>query len=780
MFMAQSAAAKGTIDVRGRQYTVDTVFHAKVGPGTTQTSLKLSSDAYPLNVHYLTIDKSVPGVSIRTVCAGDKVAGTARTSAMAQSKTKGNLDYFVGVNGDFYTTSGSATNGSSKVGTPTTSCTVDGEIFKTSNSQYQFSVDWEGVARICRLSYYSGTATLGDKTTNFKGVNVSTASNGITLFTPRYWGSTNMTAQAESWEVTARLAEGSDPFIAGGKYRLEVTGTPAQANDTKIPSDGFVIHAHGNTAGSNVNTGAVDFVKGLKAGDIVDFDNVILAGKEAIKPYAVVSGNPKNVGNGETLDTESERGDAKDRHPRTSIGISADGNTIIMMVIDGRTSASVGVATSMSADIMRYAGAAESMNLDGGGSSTLYTEALGVRNHCSDGQERAVGNAIFAVLEAPADDNIAEIGFVDWAKTLPAYGMYTPVIYGFNKYGKLINLDVKGAVLSCEGGVPLENGGIMFTKTGTYALEADYNGIKATIPVTITAEGLKLAPKYPEVLLNKTREWSAEVTGEVNGTVSPVGAKAFSWSSSDTNIATVTSDGIVKGVADGKCVITGELGGSTVNINLTIEIPTAVTQPVAPGDRSADWTVTAKSAMKSATVTPEEKGFKLTFTQSSTRGPRITVAQSKEKNMWSLPEAVQVRVNPGSTPLTSVTVTLLAHNGDRGVDITSTAAIPADKETTLTFPVTDFFSTDDIGVYPIELTRLQFVPKGSVSKEYTVDVPGVEAVYDESALGVNDIVVDGNAADRPVRWYNLQGIPVSNPTAPGLYISTDGRKVLVH
>lgn len=320
----------------------------------------------------------------------------------------------------------------------------------------------------------------------------------------------------------------------------------------------------------------------------------------------------------------------------------------------------------------------------------------------------------------------------------------------------------------------------MFTKTGTYALEADYNGIKATIPVTITDEGLKLAAKYPEVLLNKTREWSAEVTGEINGTVSPVAAKAFTWTSSDTGIATVTTDGTVKGVADGSCVLTGELGGSTVNIKVNIEIPTAVVMPAAPGDRASEWTVSAKTAMKSATVEPQENGFKLTFTQSSTRGPRITVAQSNVKTLWSLPEAVQVRINPGETPVTSVTVSLLAHNGDRLVDITSPVKIPANQETKLTFPVTDFFSTDDIGVYPIELSRVQIVPNGSVSKAYTVDVPGVEAVYDESSLGVSDIIADEGASGRPVRWYNLHGIRVDRPTAPGLYISTDGRKVLVH
>ena len=98
-------------------YNVDTLFHAKVGPGTTQTYLELTRSSR-LQVFYLTIDKRTPGVSIRSVCATDKVAGTEKTSTMATRKSKDGLIYFAGTNGDFYSTSGSATNGTSKVGSP--------------------------------------------------------------------------------------------------------------------------------------------------------------------------------------------------------------------------------------------------------------------------------------------------------------------------------------------------------------------------------------------------------------------------------------------------------------------------------------------------------------------------------------------------------------------------------------------------------------------------------------------------------------------------------------
>ena len=39
-----------TIDIRGVQYKLDTVFHAKVGPGTTQTQLQLTGPTSNLQV----------------------------------------------------------------------------------------------------------------------------------------------------------------------------------------------------------------------------------------------------------------------------------------------------------------------------------------------------------------------------------------------------------------------------------------------------------------------------------------------------------------------------------------------------------------------------------------------------------------------------------------------------------------------------------------------------------------------------------------------------------
>ncbi len=82
-----------TIVMGTETMTIDTIFHAKVGPGTYQTQLHLSGSA-PLDVFYLKTDLTTPGVRIRSICPGGHTYGNARTSVMAQNATDDTTLYF--------------------------------------------------------------------------------------------------------------------------------------------------------------------------------------------------------------------------------------------------------------------------------------------------------------------------------------------------------------------------------------------------------------------------------------------------------------------------------------------------------------------------------------------------------------------------------------------------------------------------------------------------------------------------------------------------------------
>lgn len=65
------------------------------------------------------------------------------------------------------------------------------------------------------------------------------------------------------------------------------------------------------------------------------------------------------------------------RHPRTAVGISADRARAWFVVVDGRQVESAGATLAELAEIFRRLGAADALNLDGGGSSTMVVDERG-------------------------------------------------------------------------------------------------------------------------------------------------------------------------------------------------------------------------------------------------------------------------------------------------------------------------------------------------------------------------------------------------------------------
>ncbi len=732
------ALSRDSLVVGESKYSVDTVFHAKVGPGTTQTQLRLYNGAHGLNVFYLTVDIKTPNVKMRTLSGTDKVAGTQTPSSMAENHSTDGVHYFAGSNGDFYWTGGAATNGSSQVGTATGSSTVDREVYRTSSSSvspYAFSYDIYGVPRVCKLDYSKGTATLGEQSVAFKGINNDSApNNGITLYTPRFWGSTNQTSYANNCaEVTARLVEG-DNFYAGCEYRLEVTSEASNTGDMAVPTDGFVIFACGN---------AKDFVANLKIGDIVTFDNVILTPEgERIIPECIVTGCPKNVGEGKNLYSTAERSDASARHPRTGIGYSEDKSKVIMMVVDGRQVSSAGVRTDDLADLMIYAGVYEGMNLDGGGSSTLYTEALGVRNNCSDGRERSVGNAIFAVLEAPEDSNIAEISYIDNSPEIPHLGMYTPQMMAFNQYGLCLSTDFKDFTLSCpaELGEIINDGKTLYvTGTGCHALTATYGNVSVSIPIVVsTASQVELT--YPSIILDEKHPYSVQLYSIVGtNTKVPLNPAALSWTSVNNEIVTVDDNGLISAVANGTTQVVGKIGDTEVSQTVTVENPSSAIMPLATQDAVATWN-TSKVSLSEATMTAFENGIAIDYTVRNKKGTKFTLSPGVA--MYGIPYAVRIRINPGEAIINilSVNFSTSIESGVRTAEVTE---IPLGKETTYDFVISDYYDAANHGIYPLELSSIS-LSIGDAAKEVRhVEIPGIELVYEESD-GIEDVLVDGN------------------------------------
>ena len=83
---------------------------------------------------------------------------------------------------------------------------------------------------------------------------------------------------------------------------------------------------------------------------------------------------------------------AAGRAPRTAVGVTADGR-VLLVVVDGRQSHSIGCTLLELALLMQELGAVDAVNFDGGGSSEMILKGE-IVNSPSDGGERSVGSAL--------------------------------------------------------------------------------------------------------------------------------------------------------------------------------------------------------------------------------------------------------------------------------------------------------------------------------------------------------------------------------------------------
>jgi len=105
----------------------------------------------------------------------------------------------------------------------------------------------------------------------------------------------------------------------------------------------------------------------------------------------VVSGHPTLLDDGKVV---GNPGDplCTNRHPRTVIGVTQDHKKLILAVVDGRASNRLGMTCDELATLLLEFNAYDGVNMDGGGSSTMYVKGTGVVNYPSDGSERVVAN----------------------------------------------------------------------------------------------------------------------------------------------------------------------------------------------------------------------------------------------------------------------------------------------------------------------------------------------------------------------------------------------------
>ncbi len=285
------------------------------------------------------------------------------------------------INGDYFEFQGEPRY----FGTLQGMCIEDGELVAAPPAT-AFWVDAQGRPRLGRVVARL-TATWPDGRETPFSVNCSTRdfksevrAADIVLYTPRFGPSTRSARGAGEWSLQRPSPEARWlPLVADGVYTAQVRDV-FRSGDAAIPRDGLVLSL------ANAALGAAPTAV---AGDTIRFS--IACEPDMTGVRTAIAGGPMLLADGKVLTNPAVTG----RAPRTAVGLA--GSRVWFVVVDGRRPATaVGMSHHELAEFMKRLGCTDALNLDGGGSSTLWFDGK-VRNAPSDDASRPVGNALVLV-----------------------------------------------------------------------------------------------------------------------------------------------------------------------------------------------------------------------------------------------------------------------------------------------------------------------------------------------------------------------------------------------
>ncbi len=347
-------------------------------------------DKMPVKINLLRLDLSK--VRLDVVHALDAAIGTETTSSMAKRHAA-----FAAINAGFF-----RLDKSIFAGDAAGVMQIDGKLLSESvnnrialgiiNNKNKTEVNFGHLEL-----YYA--ASIGKQFLEIDGVNRERKIGEVILYTPEF----NRTTLAST--------KGFEVIVVNGKITKITTDT-----SNLIPFNGFIISATGKAESSLSKISKVGTkvtLSTLRPVSMLDNEREQLEEKERLKPLSSISndslikteditnGIPQLIKNGVIEITweqeKSSKSFVETKHPRTAVAKLKDGK-FLMVTVDGRSESSGGIGLQNLAEILLELGATDAMNLDGGGSTTMFLDGK-VVNHPSDKEgERKVGDAILVTL----------------------------------------------------------------------------------------------------------------------------------------------------------------------------------------------------------------------------------------------------------------------------------------------------------------------------------------------------------------------------------------------
>jgi hypothetical protein len=352
--------------------------YKQIAPGVSYAHIVDKS--VPWSIHVTKFDYTRPDLRLTTTLAHNTVFGLATVKEQVEALPKTLGKPLCAINGDFFLIK--------KVpyqGDPRGLQIVNGEMVSGPWKDVALWIDGNGKPHMDKIKGQFKVTLPNSKTINV-GFNEDRGDNDAALLSPTL-GSTTRTSNGV--DVVLQNDGGSWlPIHTGEKISAHVSEVHTGGN-AAIRPDSLVLSIGPKLAQRlpTFSTGAHVGINLSVSPDLSNIQTALGGGPALVK-------NGKNLQQQQTGKTDSLR----QRNPRTVIGWND--REFFMVVVDGRKpDLSVGMTFQELAALMMRLGCKEAMNLDGGGSTTMWLEGK-IVNHPSDKFERHVANTL-VLLQKP-------------------------------------------------------------------------------------------------------------------------------------------------------------------------------------------------------------------------------------------------------------------------------------------------------------------------------------------------------------------------------------------
>lgn len=371
-----------------------------IAPGVDLLHLALLTTSGWHKIHMVAVDPA-SGVRLDALMPQHGITGRASVSRLVAASGA-----LVGINADFYDTSGS--------GAPLGFLADDGKVVSSPREDgvwASIGLARDGVELLGTLGFTAKITAPGGESFPVYALNKPhPKGNAITLY-DQHWGPTTPAAPAVSSGPEAPGMQLAPPGAAAVPEMLEMEIQDGVVKAIHIPGGGTRL-APGVLVARATGKGAEFVLKHFQTGTPVEVSVGLAADISAYD--AVISGKPILVRDGVKCQGLSDHRSISGHLPAPRTLIGANEGRVFLMAIDGRAPGVRGMTLEQAADLALAMGLDFALNLDGGGSTSMAVrrdevQGVSVVNRLSEGSERAVPYAVGVVSKEQPEGTPARL-----------------------------------------------------------------------------------------------------------------------------------------------------------------------------------------------------------------------------------------------------------------------------------------------------------------------------------------------------------------------------------